>query len=317
MSRKPREGNLERFLREIRDFPILTREEESRLSRVPEGSSDGARHELIQSNLKFVVKIAREYRDRGLPMEDLLGDGILGLVRAARVYDPARGTRFVSCAVWWIRKAILEALSRNAPAVRIPRHQIRRLREARSAEQALALGLGRKPDRLEISRHLRVDSDELDALLLLGGTRVSLEAPAGSDRGSRLKDLLADPGARSPESELLRGEAQEILQEALRLLPDRDREVLSLRFGLDGQTRTLQEVGARFGVSRELVRQVETRAKRRLWRLYLEVRRRQRDRRNRLETTRAGVIPAGVRASGGLSAGAATPDSPSPAPPPR
>lgn len=257
---------LGRYLHEIRGCPLLTREEERRLALAIGEGDTAALQRLVASNLSFVVKLAGEYRNLGLPFEDLLAEGNLGLIEAARRFDPSRGTKFITYATWWIRKAILQALPRQTYQVRLPAYQIEKVRRLREARRALHLQLGRAPYRQELSEKLDQPLESVDRLLQHLTRAVSLEEKIGRERDVPLADLLVDRRQATPEDSTIKRDLAGRLHAALRCLSESERRVLRLRFGLDGVTRlsTLREIGHRLGMSRERVRQIEERAKLRL-----------------------------------------------------
>lgn len=230
------------------------------------GSSDRQAEidRLVEANLAFVVKIAHEYRNMGVPFEDLLGEGNIGLIEAARRYDPARGTRFITYAVWWIRKAILKALARQSGLFRLPEYRIRKVRQMRDAEAALTRRIGRKPEKAEISEYLKRPISEIDAMLLTQSRAASLDESA-SPEGTSIGERLADPTSVDAEERLLSGEARHLVREALRTLPQKERMIIRKRMGMpDRRPMTLKEIGSSLGVSRERVRQIEEQAMNRL-----------------------------------------------------
>jgi len=264
---RTRPGMAAYFL-EIHSFPLLTPERELDIAtrfRREEGEED--LHRLVHSNLRFVVKIAREYQGGLLPLEDLVSEGNLGLLRAARRFDPSRGNRFLSCAVWWIRKAILDALENRAALVRVPRHQIRKVRQAHALGAELSTRLGRRANRDEVSRALKVNLRDLEQTQAYVRRAVSLDAPMAEGNTRWLRDLLPDLQNDDPERALFREENRTRVRQAIRCLNAREHQVLSERFGLEGRgSLTLQEVGRKLGISREMVRQIEARAREKLLR---------------------------------------------------
>jgi len=255
-----------RYVQEISRYPLLSRDEEQAIAiRIRAGAEeDRPCHELVRSNLTFVVKIAQRYRNLGLGLEDLINEGNLGLLEAARRFDPARGTKFITCAVWWIRKSILQAVRRHA-LVRLPAGQMKRVRSVRDAGRTLSGRLGREAGLEEIAQALRLPTAKIDQILKLRLREVSLEEPAGRDGTSQRIDRLPDARALDPENEMIRGESRHLVRRALRQLDERERRVIVDRFGLEGgEAMTLRQVGQRLGVSREAVRLVEERAMKRL-----------------------------------------------------
>jgi len=268
-TRRNSRPGLAAYYLEIHRFPLLSPERELDVAtRFRREEREEDLHHLVQSNLRFVVRIARQYVGGALPLEDLVSEGNLGLLRAARRYDPARGNRFLSCAVWWIRKAILDALENRGALVRVPRHQVRKVRQARALGAELSTRLGRRAEREEVSRALGVDVRDLEETEGRVQKVVSLDAPAARDGKSPLRDMLPDRHSATPEQALFRQEDGVRLRRAIRCLNSREYQVLSERFGLGSRgSSTLQEVGQRLGISREMVRQIEVRARQKLLRV--------------------------------------------------
>ncbi len=260
---------LSRYFTEIREYSLLTRDQERELAeRVRDGDKDAFEH-LVAANLSFVVKVASEYRNLGLPLEDLLNEGNLGLIEAARRYDPTKGTKFITYAIWWIRKSILKALAEQVNVVRVPTYQMKKIRELREAERMLREELGRTPDRGELSEKLEVSVKKVDQVLQVRSREMSIDDTVGKEQKTPVSDFLVDKGTESPESELLKREGTELVTVALEMLNEQERLVVKHRFGLDGcPVLTLKEIGEQMGVSRERVRQIETQAKERLRRLF-------------------------------------------------
>ena len=264
-----RSSSVSKYLSDIGEFPILTREEEHNLAAgLNEKDQAGALNELVESNLSFVVKIVSEYRNLGLPFEDLLNEGNIGLIEAAHHFDHNRGTKFITYAIWWIRKSILRALSQHSNLVRIPNYQLKKVKNVRATERALVRSLGRRPDREEISRELQSTIAKIDEILQIKLRELSLDDKIGRDKDTPISDYLVDEGSTNPEEELLREESQSLIRLALKDLSEQEQTVLVNRFGLEGgRTFTLKEIGERMGISRERVRQIEAQAKKRLKKL--------------------------------------------------
>lgn len=260
---------LSRYFTEIREYPLLTKEQEQQLARrVQQGDPDAFDH-LVASNLSFVVKVASEYRNLGLPLEDLLNEGNLGLIEAARRYDPSKGTKFITYAIWWIRKSILKALAEQVNLVRVPTYQMKKVKEVRETERTLRKELGRSPERQEISDRMDVSIKKVDQVLQVHSREVSLDDTVGKDKKTPVSDFLVDPDIESPEDNLLKREGTSLVTDALDFLTEQERMVIRHRFGLDGSAiLTLKEIGEKMGVSRERVRQIETQAKQRLRRIF-------------------------------------------------
>ena len=253
--------NIDRYLADIREFPSLDREEEVALAKRVQAGDERALSELVESNLRFVVKIAGEYRHFGLAFEDLVNEGNLGLIEAARRFDPERGTRFITLAVWWIRKAICRALSEDSQVVRLPVSQLRKMRVVRSVEKALAEDLGREPSRDELTRKLPKEFSNLDPIHRYGLRMSSLDDPVTEGRKDTFAESLCDETQDSIETDVAWRECGSQLRPLLESLDARQRRVLIARFGLDGQPpRTLGEIGKELGRSREGVRLIERKA---------------------------------------------------------
>src|SRR5262245_25705207 len=216
------------YLSEIRQFRILSEEQERELSSALRGKDKAkALNRLVESNLAFVVKIVAEYRSPALPFEDLLNEGNLGLIEAARRFDHTRGARFLSYAVWWIRRSILRALAEDPNLVRIPLTRLKKDRKVRADERALSARLGTMPDREEISRELRSTMAEIDAILQFKPKEMSLDDPIDGEKGTPISDYMADQGSVNPEEGLLREERQKLISFALRDLNDQERSVVT------------------------------------------------------------------------------------------
>ena len=265
-----RSSCVSKYLQEISEFPLLTKEEEHEVAvRMGEmAGKDGSYHDLVKSNLSFVVKIASEYKNMGLPFEDLLNEGNIGLIEAAHHFDPSRGTKFITYAIWWIRKSILKALSQHSAMVRIPNYQLKKVRNVRNTERMLAKELGREADREEISKELRVTIAKIDEILQMKMRELSLDDKVGKDKDTPISDYLVDGRSVNPEDELIKNESQVVIRMALRSLTDQEQTVIINRFGLEGgRVFTLKEIGEKLGVSRERIRQIENQAKKRLRKL--------------------------------------------------
>jgi len=268
-TQKDRNTVLSRYFSEIRAYPLLSKEQEQNLARnVKKGCRDSL-HELIESNLSFVVKVASEYRNLGLPFEDLLNEGNVGLIEAAHRYDASKGTKFITYAIWWIRKSILKSLSEHSSLVRVPTYQMKKVREIRDAESTLRRSLGRKPRREEISNQLERSLAKIDQVLQFTLRELSLDEKIGKDRTTPIADYLVDDAVGSPEEDLIKRETNDLVKEAMRLLSEQEKTVLFHRFGISGgPTLTLKEIGAIMSISRERVRQIECQAKTRLRKIF-------------------------------------------------
>jgi RNA polymerase primary sigma factor len=251
-------GALGRYLAEVRKIPRLDENQEKRISREIRSGCREAINELVKGNLAFVVKIAGDYRWTGVPIEDLVNAGNIGLIGAARRFDATRNVRFTTYAAFWVRKSILEAVAGESRVVRLPAYHTQMQREIFSAESTLRRRLGRKPTRAEVADHLSMSLRRLERLLRFGGTEISLDDPLEDTPGAVLRNKLAEPGGDSIERQIFLRELTSSLEKLLGELDRRQRTVLTLRFGLEGaRPRSLSEIGKRLKVSRERVRQIE------------------------------------------------------------
>jgi RNA polymerase primary sigma factor len=256
--------SLQLFLRDISQRPLLTADEEVALAkRIEKGDTD-AKNRMIESNLRLVVSNAKRYRGLGLPFLDLIQEGIIGLIRAVEKFDHRRGFKFSTYATWWIRQAMQRALQQQSRTIRIPVHVGQELARVRSAERRLALELGRDPTDEEVAQAVELSVEQLEQLRMAERIPVSLEARVGTDGDTELGALLPQDGP-SPFDELEVELAETSIRKALERLDARGRQVIELRFGLEGnEPLPLREVARRMGLSAEGVRKLERRALRTL-----------------------------------------------------
>jgi RNA polymerase primary sigma factor len=256
---------LRAYLGALGRLPRLTPGEERAVAESAWRGDAEAQRRLVEANLRFVVSYAKRYRDLGVPLLDLIHEGNLGLMEAARRFDPARNVKFITYAVWWVRQAILHALSEQVRAFTLPT-KLSGVAARFGREVAdLAEQLDRAPTTAEIASDLAISEADVEALRRIAGNDVSLNEHVGrgDSEGSELGDLIEQDGIEDVEHELIHRAAAERVRDALHDLDDKEREIVTLRFGLDrdGEPRTLQEIGDALGVSRERIRQIESRAK--------------------------------------------------------
>ncbi len=251
--------SLQLLLKDIGKVRLLTATEEVELAKRIERGDLDAKQKMVESNLRLVVSIAKNYRNQGLPFLDLIQEGVLGLIRAAEKFDYRRGFKFSTYATWWIRQAVARALSDKSRTIRIPVHVVEKLNRIGRVERKLVTELGREPTPEEIAEVTGgIEPEEVDSIKRSAQAPVSLEKPVGDEEESEFGQFIADERAESPFERAAELLTKEALKEALENLSYRERRVLELRFGLGGEhPRTLDEVGRTFNVTRERIRQIE------------------------------------------------------------
>jgi RNA polymerase primary sigma factor len=256
---EPSLDSLRLFLRSIGQVDLLTADQEIELAkRIERGDMDAKRH-MVEANLRLVVSIAKGYLGRGLSFLDLIQEGSLGLIRAVEKFDYRRGYKFSTYATWWIRQAVTRAIADKARTIRIPVHMVEKLNRVAHVERQLVQKMGREPEPAEIAEELKVSVREVRDILRVAQMPISLEKPVGDDDESELGDFVADEAAESPYETATESLQRQDVQRVLDALPERERQVIELRFGLRGhEPLTLEEVGRAFGVTRERIRQIET-----------------------------------------------------------
>lgn len=253
------------YLKEIGRVPLLNADQEIDLAKRIENNDDEAKQELAEANLRLVVSIAKRYVGRGMSFLDLIQEGNMGLMKAVDKFDYRLGFKFSTYATWWIRQAITRAIADQARTIRIPVHMVETINKLIRIQRQLLQDLGREPTPEEIGAEMDMSTDKVREILKIAQQPVSLETPIGEEDDSHLGDFIEDKDATSPEQHASYELLKEQLEEVLDTLTDREENVLRLRFGLnDGRTRTLEEVGRVFGVTRERIRQIEAKALRKL-----------------------------------------------------
>jgi len=253
------------YLKEIGRVPLLNAEEEMELAKQADQGDEEAKKKLAEANLRLVVSIAKRYVGRGMQFLDIIQEGNLGLIKAVEKFDYQKGYKFSTYATWWVRQAITRALADQARTIRIPVHMVETINKIGRVKRELVQELGREPTTAEISERAGISADKVMEILQIGQDLVSLESPVGEEDDSHLGDFIADDKAASPEEAAEKEMLREQLNMALSYLTEREEKVLRLRYGLDdGRERTLEEVGAIFDVTRERIRQIESKALRRI-----------------------------------------------------
>ena len=256
---------LQLFLKDVGRVDLLTAAQEVELAKRIERGDHRAKQEMVEANLRLVVSIAKRYRNQGLPFLDLIQEGTIGLVRAAEKFDYRKGFKFSTYATWWIRQAVARALADKARTIRMPVHVVEKLNKIVRSERKLRAELGREPLSVEIARDLDLTPDEVDQIRRTAQSPVSLEKPVGDEEESEFGHFITDESVPLPEEAAEVTMRKETLEKILGQLSQRERRVLELRYGLNGEhPRTLDEVGRAFNVTRERIRQIENQSLKKL-----------------------------------------------------
>ncbi|MBN1793827.1 MAG: sigma-70 family RNA polymerase sigma factor [Candidatus Omnitrophica bacterium] len=253
------------YLKDIKNIPLLTPEEEVELSRKALRGDEEARTRMIRSNLRLVINIAKKYAKYGVPLMDLIEEGNLGLIKAVSKYNPEKGYRFSTYAAWWIKQYVTRAIANQAKTIRVPVYMTELMQRCKKTTERLTQRLGRKPKVKEIAKEMGVDPEKVREIRRVVRRPASLDAPVGEDGTSEFIDIVEDQSIASPGEELAVFLQRERLDQLLELMDVREKRILELRFGLeDGEGKTLGETAKHFGITRERVRQIELQALKKL-----------------------------------------------------
>jgi RNA polymerase primary sigma factor len=259
------ESCLALYLKEISKNKTLSLEEEADLATRIRVGERKSLERLVKANLRFVVSVCRNYQNQGLPLNDLINEGNLGLIRAAKRFDEKKNFKFISYAVWWIRQAILQALADQSRIIKLPLNRVGTIHKIGKTQCKLEQKYRRQPNVEEIARELSIDENEVRETIKIGNTHMSLDAPLKQGEDSKLIDLLRDESLERPDDGIMDNSLQQEVEQTLDTLSEREKDVVKLYFGIGEETaHTLEEIGQRFNLTRERVRQIKEKALRRL-----------------------------------------------------
>jgi len=268
VARKEREPErpdaLGQYMNEISKLKPLTREEEAALSKKIQAGDVKALHELVRRNLKYVVTVANKYRGCGLSLQDLIEEGNIGMIQAAKRFDGERNVKFITYAVWWIRQAIMHSLAEQSGTVKLPIKQAGKLYKIERKYKSLTQELEREPTTSEVAEDLGYSVDDIENIMRAYRTHLSLDTPLRDDDVTQYLDLLENPDYIPYDDQIMKASLHDKVDDMLKHLSKREEQILRMRFGFNGETRTLEDIGKEIGLSRERVRQIEKRAKARL-----------------------------------------------------
>jgi RNA polymerase primary sigma factor len=260
------ENVLSIYLKEINKIPLLTRDEETHYATLAEQGDEMAKHRLVQANLRFVVNVAKKYQNQGLPLSDLISEGNIGLMNAIERFDVSKGYHFISYAVWWIRQAILKAICEKSRMIRLPLNRANELVQIEKVRKEIQGRHGEEAEIRQIARTLNMDQDHVSDLINISRELVSLDTPVYNEKDSSiLGDFVEDEGYASPDSQVVEKALKDDINQILTTLTDKEAEIVQYRFGLNGRSPlSLKEIGDRYNLTKERIRQIEKKALRRL-----------------------------------------------------
>jgi len=257
--------SLDRYLNDISRIPMLSAEQESDLAKGVQKGDASALHKLVQANLRFVVSVAKQFQHQGLSLSDLINEGNVGLIKAAAKFDHSKGFKFISYAVWWVRQAIMQSLLNKGRMIRIPAHKSGSYSKISAAMSKFEQEHERKPTYDELSKAAGVDKEVISDLEYHKTRPVSIDAPIGEEEGSCLVDVIEDLNSKRPDVDLHRESLKKEIEALLAILPEREAQIVTGYYGMNGETRmTLEDLGEKFALTRERVRQIKERALKRL-----------------------------------------------------
>ncbi|HOW84059.1 MAG TPA: RNA polymerase sigma factor RpoD/SigA [Spirochaetota bacterium] len=253
------------YLEQINKIKLLTREEEDTLARRARDGEEYAKNQLIKANLRFVVSIAKKYQTSGISLLDLINEGNMGLIKAAEKFDPDRGFHFISYAVWWIRQAIILAISQKASLIRLPLNRTADIQKIEKVHKKLESKMGREPTASEIAEDLDMDDEEINHLRNITQDYISLDSSFGNSEDTTILSMIVDSRVDSPDKQVLDESLSKALSDVLDTLTDSEKQIIQMRYGLNNyEPMSLQQIGDRFNLSKERIRQIEKKAIRRL-----------------------------------------------------
>jgi RNA polymerase primary sigma factor len=260
------ENVLSIYLREINKIPLLTREEEDKYARLAETGNEMAKHKLVQANLRFVVNVAKKYQNQGLPLSDLISEGNIGLMNAIERFDVDKGYHFISYAVWWIRQAILKAICEKSRMIRLPLNRANELVQIEKVRKEIQGRYGEEAEIRKIAKTLNMDKEHVADLINISRDLISLETPVYNEKDSSiLGDFVEDDGYKAPDSQVEEKALKDDINVVLGTLTQKESEIVQYRFGLNGRSPlSLKEIGDRYNLTKERIRQIEKKALRRL-----------------------------------------------------
>jgi len=258
-------ASLDKYLQEIGREELITAEEEVQLARRIKAGDEQALEKLTKANLRFVVSVAKQYQNQGLSLPDLINEGNVGLIKAARRFDETRGFKFISYAVWWIDQSILQALAEQSRIVRLPLNQVGSLNKIRKISTKLEQKFERRPSSGEIAKEMDVSEQKIDSAMKISTRSVSMDAPIVPDEDTKLIDMMAPSDSKGTDEELMQESLRREIERSLSTLSEKERDVINLYYGIGmNHGLTLEEIGSKFDLTRERVRQIKEKAIRRL-----------------------------------------------------